>query len=221
MTRPLASALIPALAFAALLASAKEARACSCVPPPPPNTALERAASVFVGEVVSVTASGQQKKVRLTVDERFKGEGDELVTLLTPAESAACGRNFVKGTRYLVYAEEVEGVLHDHLCSRTTPIEQAKDDLEALAAVARGEEPHKEPAPSVEDGKETPPSGAASDDTQALDEVPPVARAPEPAKPPPPSDDVRSGNCNAAGGAPLLPIAAFGLLVLCRRRRRS
>lgn len=220
MTRLLVPALIPALAFAALLTGAREARACSCVPPPPPATALARSASVFIGEVVSVTAEGQQKRVRLTVDERFKGEGDELVTLLTPAQSAACGRNFVKGTRYLVYAEEVEGVLHDHLCSRTTSLDQAKDDLEALAADAKGEKAPHEPAPSVEEGEETPPSGAASDDTRALEEVPPAARAPEPSTPPPPADDVRSGNCNAAEGAPLLPFAAVGLLALCRPRRR-
>lgn len=225
MTRPLPSVVVASLVLAAAVSlfAANEARACSCLPPPPPATALERSAAVFVAEVLSVSSLGERgKEVSVRIERSYKGTSkstskgtSDTATLLTPSQSAACGRHFEVGKRYLVYAEEVDGVLRDHLCTRTMLLESAKVDLEALSAIAKGQQPAPEPEPSVEEGEGTPPSGAADGDSPALDEAPlPTPTSPEPNREQP------GGHCGATEQATLVPLLALPLALLLARRRR-
>ncbi len=222
MKRPLALALAAPLSlfFLVLALAPREARACSCVPSPPPATALERSAATFVGEVLSVEPRrARGNAVKLRVERTFKGTLAAAVTLFTPDQPAACGRNFEVGERYLVYAEQIGGALYDNLCTRTSPLASAKSDVEALDALARGEPPPAVPVPAVEehDNEGTPPSGAAGDDGSepAHDERPP------PGQPPPEAPKEQPGGHCAALSAPSGGLFGGLLLVLGWRRRRS
>src|SRR5690606_30929204 len=68
--------------------------------------------------------------------------------LVTSSSSAACGRRFVVGRRYLVYAYRGdEGDLGDTMCSRTRLVATADEDLAALGA---GAPPRAPPAPEAQ-----------------------------------------------------------------------
>lgn len=208
--------------------AANEARACSCLAPPPPATALERSAAVFVGEVLEKERkSDRAEVVSLRVSRAFKGVSSDVVTLSTPVQSAACGRTFEVGKRYLVYAEHIQGGLHDHLCTRTALLENAKADVEALEAISRGETPPPERGPAVEDdGEGSPPSGAADGDQPALDETPAPSTQPAPGQPAPgpvPRSEEKEqpgGHCAAVDASAALPFAVLSLAALLRQRRR-
>lgn len=227
MNRPAVLLVALALGLGASLVP-REARACSCVPPPPPAVALERASAVFVGEVRATTkASDLKRQVTFHVERAFKGVEGAEVTLTTPTSSAACGRSFEVGQRYLVYAERIEGELYDNLCTRTALVEHAKQDLDALEAVARGDAPPPTPHPAApEEEAETedpPPSGAAEPSEQpALEEAPPPSSEKAPGEPQRPAD-APAGHCAAvaatASEAGLLALALVGLCLLPRRRR--
>lgn len=209
----------------------REARACSCVPPPPPEVALERASAVFVGEVRATAAKGDlRREITLEVSRAFKGVEGGQVALLTPMSSAACGRHFEEGKRYLVYAERIEGVLYDNLCTRTAPVEDAKHDLAVLEALARGEKPPPEPKPAVgPPGGEPnpPPSGAAEPEEEpALEQGPSTQPSPPSPSERQPPGDAPAGHCASVAaslGGPLLPLALLGLCLLpgARLRRRA
>lgn len=206
----------------------RAARACSCVPPPPPAVAMERASAVFVGTVRSTTKKGELRRAfTLDVERAFKGVDGSEVTIVTPGTSAACGRSFEVGKRYLVYADDVEGHLSDNLCSRTALVDDAKHDLEALDAVLRGQTPPPEPRPAVEDKEDEqrpPPSGAAEPAERPAHEEGPATR-PAPTTGPTgsePPGDAPAGHCAATGGTSL-PLALVGLALLsgARLRRRA
>ena len=110
------------------------ASACSCVPPPPPAVALADADAVFSGEVMMKEREGRDGAWRVTfrVDTAWKGNPGRGAVIHTANNSAACGFNFEKGERYLVYAYAHEGQLGTGLCTRTAALEGAGEDLEAL-----------------------------------------------------------------------------------------
>lgn len=123
-----------AVLLVAALPGARTAAACSCMVPPPPHEALDQAAAVFVGTVVSVAleeGSGYYV-VRLRVGQRLKGPQAAELTVRTPSSSAACGYYFREGKAYLIYAHEAEGGLGVSLCSRTARLADARDDVEAF-----------------------------------------------------------------------------------------
>jgi hypothetical protein len=110
--------------------------ACSCAPPPPPQTALKQSNAVFTGTVIGVTTSGNDHVVRLRVESSWKGAKCGEATVVTASEDAACGYTFQVGQSYLVYAVKEQGKLSTNLCSRTKPTSEATEDLTALGKPA-------------------------------------------------------------------------------------
>lgn len=130
--------VVPTLLRLALLPTLAPglALACSCAPQPPPVQALEQASEVFRGTVLAIedsAASGSSfyRGIDFQVSEVWKGEGLGLLRTHTPNNSAACGRGFQVGIEYLVYTD-ADGTVT--LCSRTTPVASAQQDLAALGA---------------------------------------------------------------------------------------
>lgn len=181
-------------------------RACSCLPPEPPQAAFEQSAAVFVGVTVAVAEIGggdtlPRRRYDFEVKGFWKGDPPRRVALTSAASSAACGRSFDVGEAYLVYASAgPDGELVDHLCSRTRPRASADEDLEVLGP------------PQVHQ-KEAPPA-------EPSDREPPRIEPPPPADPPATEPPPKQG-CTVTAPPPVavalpLLVAAFG-----RRRRRG
>jgi MYXO-CTERM domain-containing protein len=113
-----------------------EAHACTCAPPPPTLEAVAEASAVFQGSVVDITPPSTpagEMVARISVERVWKRSRTEsVVEVHTPANSAACGLSFKPGSRWLIYADEIEGNLRAVLCSRSKPLDAASDDLAAL-----------------------------------------------------------------------------------------
>lgn len=113
--------------------------ACSCRPPGPPAEALANATAVFSGKVTALSAPADRGgsdpvQVTFAVTKGWKGADQSTIVILTPASSASCGVDFVEDQEYLVYASESEGRLQTNLCSRTTQLAMAGEDLAVLGA---------------------------------------------------------------------------------------
>ena len=124
------------LAVLALTFGAGAAKACSCAPLPAPAIALKEAKAVFVGRVTSIQKDKLQQEVGFDVIKIWKGISKNTATILTATNRAACGVNFEKNEKYLVYAFKNQGDenLRTNLCTRTRPLTTADDDLNALGA---------------------------------------------------------------------------------------
>ena len=114
------------------------ARACTCIPNPPPQDAVAEADGVFAAAVLHMTEIDQTYprllRVEMRLLRRFKGAFDETVTVRTARDSPSCGFPFREGESYLVYVRSVEGHLHASLCSRTAALADAAEDLIELDA---------------------------------------------------------------------------------------
>jgi len=120
------------------------ATACSCAPPPDPGAALEAADAVFAGRVVGLTLvprlcgepissfATEDIAVTVAISAVWKGEPAEQVTIYTAFTCCVCGYPFELGETYLIYATQQGDRLTTTICSRTRPLEKAKDDLAAL-----------------------------------------------------------------------------------------
>ena len=117
--------------------SYKPVYACSCARPLPPLEAKERAAAVFAGTVISQERSQFEVKVNFQVQRVWKGEIGDTITITTATNSAACGINFRKRQRYLVYAFDNRSELSTNLCSRTQLFSSAREDLRELGSGTR------------------------------------------------------------------------------------
>ena len=111
--------------------------ACSCLPPGPPAAALADATAVFAGRVTAVAVPADRSgtsplQVTFAVSRSWKGADRPTISVTTPSSSASCGVDFVDGQEYLVYARASEGVLQTNLCSRTSTLAAAGDDIAAL-----------------------------------------------------------------------------------------
>jgi hypothetical protein len=120
----------------ASLAHPSEASACSCMQLSP-SEGLSSSYAVFTGEVIEIQPNDATRfgglEVTLRVKQVWKGELDEQIKVHTAGSSAACGYGFVKGSTYLVYAVRDDAdPLRVSLCSRTAPIDDAKEDLDFL-----------------------------------------------------------------------------------------
>jgi hypothetical protein len=136
---------------------------CSCIGPPPPQTALQQAAAVFSGRVTEVSAWGNGQRATLEVEKAWKGVRSTSV-LIGTANTGACGNLYVAGERYLVYADSRPSNkgLTTTACGRTRRLKDAQDDLQALG-------PGEEPSPDA-----TPPPGA--DPAEIVEHKPQVMR---------------------------------------------
>lgn len=169
--------------------------------PPPPAVAAERADAVLEARVDGVSGSTDPTgpgvvRYELAVLRVFKGDVAVTAHLVTRASSAACGRSFVVGKRYLIYAgRNDDGDLTDTLCSRTRLITTADEDLAVLGAGA------------------PPMSAPANPDVQNR-EPPRIEPPPLPAAPATARRGCEIGGLGGAGGLVLLAALAP------RRRRR-
>lgn len=122
-----------------LLLGAAPANACSCLPPPPPAEAIEEADAVLLGRVVETQRTGDNINegeliATVAVEKSWKGPGGE-VAVHTPPNSAQCGLGFSEGERWVIYASKRDGVLHAHLCTRSTTGDPVQEEIDALNSV--------------------------------------------------------------------------------------
>ncbi len=215
--------------------------ACSCAQPPDPATALGAAAAVFearaVGGPIGEAAEGRPMgsvEYEFEVLRSWKGSPEPIQRIRTNASSAACGRSYTKGVRYIIYAHQSEdGVLHDNICTRTRSSDNAAEDFEAhgagttLPAAPKRAETSEDGASSeapAEQPKKMP--KAAEEPVEEATAAPVVAAekpaepepAKEPAEEPDDEDEVKDAACSAAGRS--TSVAALLLLPLAIRRRR-
>jgi len=121
------------------------AYACSCVSPDPPLQSLEGSDAVFLGKVTNTEgipgvdkefAGDDEVMVTFEVSKVWKGPSDETLVIRTALDGSLCGlgRTFMIGEEYLVYASAFEegSELWAGLCSRTTQISNAQEDLAEL-----------------------------------------------------------------------------------------
>jgi len=118
------------------VAQTSEARACSCMQLSP-SEGLSSSHAVFTGEVTDIEPNKATRfrglEITLRVKRVWKGAPQEEIKVHTAGSSAACGYSFVKGKTYLVYALRDEAdPMRVSLCSRTAPVENAKEDLDFL-----------------------------------------------------------------------------------------
>ena len=110
------------------------ARACSCAPPPAPKIALQNADAVFVGQVLSVRATGQYERLFVfNISKAWKGKAAGKVAVESLSEGSLCGVNFQVGQKYLVYASRGGKNLRASLCSRTRHLKGAAQDIAELS----------------------------------------------------------------------------------------
>lgn len=127
--------IVSSLLFAAL-GYAPRAYACSCMKLTP-SEGFTSSTTVFTGEVTDISKNESTqfggRAVTLRVKRLWKGEPKKTIEVHTAGSSAACGYPFKMGETYLVYAVSDEAdPMRVSLCSRTAPVDQAKDDLSFL-----------------------------------------------------------------------------------------
>jgi hypothetical protein len=128
--------------------SPSSASACSCAGIEPVEKAFNRAEAVFVGEVVEIkevtTINGYQyKQILFQVETVWKGDNKTQIIVQTAMSGASCGIHFIKGSKYIVYAQSDEGsdnVLRTNICTRTS---QWRADLEDLSVLGEGTSPEE------------------------------------------------------------------------------
>lgn len=172
--------------------------------PPPPAEALEQADAVFEARPFSMSSDERRAYYSFEVDRVWKGAIRPRVEIATALHSAACGRSYQIGTRYVIYARRNrDGEWVDGSCSRTRVSRSAAEDLQVLGA---GHPPLSNDPVAVDHG-ETPTE-------------PPRIATPPPTEPPPVSPSrrgcaVEKPHTRGLGGGLLL----LGLAVAIGRRR--
>jgi len=119
-------------ALLAIVFSADNLYACSCISVPGPlktqvQNAYDDANAIFSGEVIEVKKSPTDEHnllVTFRVAKSWKGGSTKVITITTGADSAMCGYDFEKGKTYLVYAY---GGFSTSNCSRTAVFDKKGD----------------------------------------------------------------------------------------------
>jgi len=116
------------------------AEACSCIPP---TLELERARASFIFEG-TVSASPIEARIdghavrtyKFDVIRYWKGDAGNAVTLTSSAEPGGCGREFLTGGRYIVFAEANAplGEMTDTVCSLTASVETSSSTIHSLGS---------------------------------------------------------------------------------------
>ena len=148
--------------LAALLLLPGSASPCSCAPKQGVSDELKLADAVFSAEVTKLEVlpswwaeMGTQTnselleadpgetpirvlKVTFTVMKAWKGVSEPVVVVRTIADCCICGSTFAIGLGYLVYAFRLrgDGTLWTNICSRTTNLDKAVEDLKELGPAA-------------------------------------------------------------------------------------
>ena len=107
---------------------------CDCAPPPSPEEAYEMADVVFSGEVTNVIEDWNNliKEVSIDVYDVWKGSIDSQIIIQTGIEDGICGYNFQVNEYYLIYGNYSGDYIWTNICTRTTLLEDAEEDLEYL-----------------------------------------------------------------------------------------
>ncbi len=142
-----------------LMAHPERSYACSCLEPGSPSEELEEADAVFMGRVVSVRGVERVDgdliylgSVITEFDVKTVWKGPVNQTMYINS-GGPCGIGFIEGVEYIVYA-----YYSDHwdgwgtgLCTRTTLLSGAMDDLAGLGAGTTPEQAPKAPRPQPTD----------------------------------------------------------------------
>jgi hypothetical protein len=138
-------ARVALLTFALTVLVVGTARSCSCMPPGSPRQELEESDAVFAGIATHVspgydrvgdTLRPKPRRIRFSVLAAWKGVNGKQVTVTTASSGPACGYDFVPGDTYLVYANGRFGMFGTSICTRTTELARAGEDLAALGPPA-------------------------------------------------------------------------------------
>jgi hypothetical protein len=78
-----------------------------------------------------------RRRVRLKVEQAFKGVKSGKVMLYTGWGGGDCGYDFRLGSRYLVYAHDSWGSLYAGICGATKAIEKAPGEISILRRLAK------------------------------------------------------------------------------------
>lgn len=122
--------------------SSSGALACKCMVPKGPIEEMITSHSVFVGTVQDITmvkesentiSSVKGKKVSFNIEEVFKWDTKNAISITTADDSATCGFNFEKGEKYIVYTHNTPEWEKVSLCSRTTLLNDAEKDIKLLS----------------------------------------------------------------------------------------
>jgi hypothetical protein len=146
------------------------ALACSCVPHPPVEKAIEQSDAVFTGTVTAsdpptggeIWSGAEPITYTFAVDRVVAGEVGSTVEVTTAAMEVSCGIEFREGTRYVVFATDSGGFLETNLCTRT-------EQINATTGSFGGDPPGKSPTET-----ETTPSDAALNPASDSDDEAPV-----------------------------------------------
>lgn len=124
-----------------------EARACQCAGESKPCEEYWRVSAVFIGTVIEgrlVTVKEgdyehQQRAVRISIDEAFRGVEGAEVEVLTGLGDSDCGFGFRRAQQYLIYAYRAENdqKLHTSICTRTRSLSEATADLLYIRGLAK------------------------------------------------------------------------------------
>lgn len=114
--------------------------ACSCIMNESPSISMEKATSVFIWKVSKIEESSiindlfEYKKnyVTFNVSSNIKWDTNQKITIVTAKDSATCWYNFEDWKDYIVYTYWEKNEEEVSLCSRTSLLENAFDDLEAF-----------------------------------------------------------------------------------------
>ena len=116
-----------------------DARACTCAGERAPCQEYWEASAVFIGTVIEgrlITVKEgdyqfENRAVRLSIDEAFRGVEGAEVEVVTGLGGGDCGFGFRRAQQFLVYAYRSEGdqKLHTSICTRTRAISEADPDL--------------------------------------------------------------------------------------------
>jgi len=96
------------------------------------EVAYRESDAVFVGEVLSSEKTGDDKVFKFKVEKYWKGKDQKNVEV-SVYETARFQAWFQTGEKYLVFAYDEDGKLHDTArCSRSKDLENASEDLTKL-----------------------------------------------------------------------------------------
>jgi hypothetical protein len=145
--------ILTAFTLISLIAFAAKAVACSCVGSTIgilPCQEYWAAAAVFTGQVTDIALvpiegpkelnGYSHKRVRILLEESFRGVSGAEVEIMTGMGGGDCGYGFKQGERYFVYAyrNQADNKLYAGICGRTVPLAKAGNDLEYARAIANG-----------------------------------------------------------------------------------
>ncbi len=214
----------------AIASAPRHSLACSCAPPPEPTIALAEADAVFVAQIASVVLQGGPTIVRARVKKAYKGVGaGKTVEIRTGLGGGDCGIRFTAGSSWLVYAHapfvadpRAPKALHTGLCSRTTELAYAADEIKVLDAAKNGGTSPSPPAPpSPPPAPPSPPPSEPLLDAGLLMQDVDAGRAIPASSSPPPGS--KGCACDLAssppGGVSWVTVALAVALVAARRVR--